>query len=985
MKVRVFSSSLMVVIVLAIFVSPNAVTQAPDSNEADTQAQGWDEPRLKGPVGVGPTRARMPAYEHEYEWTGWMPIPDDSCPAVTIIPLTVPDAFDISDVHVGFNAVHAWRDDVRLWVVSPMGTAVYLLDGTDGGSANNFDVRFDDSGGPVDTTNHDVAAPFYENVWAPVVPLATLAGENAQGIWQLRVCDDSVPDDGNALRWALFFDALKPDIDIEPLSFHSTQCSEEQVTLELSVSNLGEMPLNWSVKEMTPTLGLRASGIAAPTDMGYAHDIGLESDNFVSFVLNDFPGQTVLGQQTLDLFGYDFDSAGVLYALEDTTQQLGTVDLTDGSFTVIGPSVPLSGHTWSGLTVDPRNDVFYASSSNGANGAIYRVDPSTGAATLIGQDPTVSLLIDIAMNPAGDMYGHDVGTDSIYQIDPTTGLATLIGPTGYNANFAQGMDFDNDDGTLYIFLYQGGGSNVYGTVDLATGAVTPLAVDDPLGEFEGAIPPTVVFPDIPWVSEVPATGLVLPGECMTVAVTFDSSGLDAGDYEAELVFRSDDPLEPEVIVPVSMTVRHCAEIDVEPEALESSQAPGVAVERTLIINHVGAGPDLEWSFVDSPGLWGLPEYTAPIVVGEAPAGQSLADPDLPPPEVSAYVPTAPARHAGPDGLVLYGDRGVFDSDWPGLPVEDFENTLVPTDSMLACDGPFDSTTDNGCFAPGGILDGIRFQASPDNTGSLVVLTEGSYGMPSAVVGPVNISANYDILFLGGGVGAVGLDLFDPLNAQNVIDVYIHGPGDVLLGQTTFPVGATTPTFWGVGSYDQPITRIHTQLQFSSAELVDSVAFGGLPIQCGVDWASPSPTSSVTAPGDGTEVIVTLDSTGYAPGAYAGTLCIESNDATDPLVAVPLTMNVLGPATIDTVTWTTEGCQLTFDSTVSGEEPIVYSWNFGDGLGASTDADATFAFEAPGGCFAVTLDVDNGYGTDTWVDTVCATCKAHIYLPIVLSK
>ncbi len=29
------------------------------------------------------------------------------------------------------------------------------------------------------------------------------------------------------------------------------------------------------------------------------------------------------------------------------------------------------------------------------------------------------------------------------------------------------MDFDNDDGTLYAWTYQGSGANVFGTINLA--------------------------------------------------------------------------------------------------------------------------------------------------------------------------------------------------------------------------------------------------------------------------------------------------------------------------------------------------------------------------------------------------------------------------------------------------------------------------------------------------------------------------------------
>jgi hypothetical protein len=155
------------------------------------------------------------------------------------------------------------------------------------------------------------------------------------------------------------------------------------------------------------------------------------------------------------------------------------------------------------------------------------------------------------------MYGHDIGTDSIYTIDTATGAATLVGLTGYDANFAQGMDFDNDDGTLYIFLYLGGGANVYGTVDLATGAVTPLAVDNPTGEFEGATATGGVCSnpqDIPWLSVSPDMGTNAPGTNTVTDVTFDSTGLAIGIYDANLCVLSNDPDEPVVQVPVTMEV-----------------------------------------------------------------------------------------------------------------------------------------------------------------------------------------------------------------------------------------------------------------------------------------------------------------------------------------------------------------------------------------------------------------------------------------------
>jgi hypothetical protein len=226
------------------------------------------------------------------------------------------------------------------------------------------------------------------------------------------------------------------------------------------------------------------TSIQSPSDNGFAQDVGYVSDNFVSFPLNNFTGQTVIGTSTDAYYGMDFDPTGeVLWALNDTNDQLGTINLTSGVFTSVVACPPGGGEVnWTGLSIHPATGVFYASTAT----KLFTINPVTGSATLIGSFGT-STMIAIAINMQGQMYGHDISSDSIYSIDMSTGTATLIGATGYSANYAQGMDFDNEDGTLYIFLYLGSGSNVFGTVNLTTGAVTPLAVNAPLGEFEGAV------------------------------------------------------------------------------------------------------------------------------------------------------------------------------------------------------------------------------------------------------------------------------------------------------------------------------------------------------------------------------------------------------------------------------------------------------------------------------------------------------------------
>lgn len=61
--------------------------------------------------------------------------------------------------------------------------------------------------------------------------------------------------------------------------------------------------------------------------------------------------------------------------------------------------------------------------------------------------------------------------------------------------------------------------------------------------------------DIPWLAESPISGTLGPGEGLPVSVIFDAAGLAPGSYWGMLDVESNDPLNPHVVVPVTLTVR----------------------------------------------------------------------------------------------------------------------------------------------------------------------------------------------------------------------------------------------------------------------------------------------------------------------------------------------------------------------------------------------------------------------------------------------
>jgi len=98
------------------------------------------------------------------------------------------------------------------------------------------------------------------------------------------------------------------------------------------------------------------------------------------------------------------------------------------------------------------------------------------------------------------------------------------------------------------------------------------------------------------------------------------------------------------------------------------------------------------------------------------------------------------------------------------------------------DGSLDSTTNNGFFAPGDILPGIRFRENPERANiGLFLAGSGFEGLPSKIIGANFFVDSLDILFTN-PVFAAGMDVFSIFSAS-AITASVYGVGDVLLGST----------------------------------------------------------------------------------------------------------------------------------------------------------------------------------------------------------
>jgi hypothetical protein len=74
----------------------------------------------------------------------------------------------------------------------------------------------------------------------------------------------------------------------------------------------------------------------------------------------------------------------------------------------------------------------------------------------------------------------------------------------------------------------------------------------------------IYFEGVPWLPIDPNSGTILAGQSANITVTYDASNLVEGEYTANITILSNDPAEPEVIIPVTLTVGY---VGSEPDVL----------------------------------------------------------------------------------------------------------------------------------------------------------------------------------------------------------------------------------------------------------------------------------------------------------------------------------------------------------------------------------------------------------------------------------
>lgn len=156
-------------------------------------------------------------------------------------------------------------------------------------------------------------------------------------------------------------------------------------------------------------------------------------------------------------------SAGALYAVEDSTRNLISIDSNTLAVTTIG-STGIATGAFGDMAYDPTSGTMYWVAGRG-NNSLYTLNLATGAATLIGAHG-IDDEFTLGWNGSG-LYGQST-SGSVYSINTATAAATLIGSNGV---YPGGYDYNTTTGEM--ILSRAGGEEFY-SVNLGTGAATLL-------------------------------------------------------------------------------------------------------------------------------------------------------------------------------------------------------------------------------------------------------------------------------------------------------------------------------------------------------------------------------------------------------------------------------------------------------------------------------------------------------------------------------
>jgi len=153
----------------------------------------------------------------------------------------------VADLNLGFVATHTWRGDIDMRLESPLGTEVQIVvpDTSAAGNLDNYNIELSDEASElINTGSHNtansVSAPLYEFEVSPDNILSAFDGENPNGTWTLKICDDYTGEIGTFQSAELIFaDPNAADLSLSLTADNEFPLAGDTVVLTLTAFSDG--------------------------------------------------------------------------------------------------------------------------------------------------------------------------------------------------------------------------------------------------------------------------------------------------------------------------------------------------------------------------------------------------------------------------------------------------------------------------------------------------------------------------------------------------------------------------------------------------------------------------------------------------------------------------------------------------------------------------------------------------------------------------
>ena len=613
---------------------------------------------------------------------------------------------------------------------------------------------------------------------------------------------------------------------------------------------------------------------------------------------------------------------------------------TGGSITTFGVSEPQSAaESWTDLASNPVDGALYASSSDGSASYLYTIDPTDGTATRVAQIASTPVIISLAIDGFGQMYGLEIVNDELFEIDKETGASTALGSVGFDANFAQGMDYDLATGRLYMAAYNnaGAGRGELRIADTETGATTlvgRLGNGDELGYL--------ALNSVGFVQPNLLGGTIAPLNSVDVELLITAEGLYDGTYTGNLAVISDAVGNPEEEVGVTLDVDAEGELTVDVDELVfdvlflgndqtlsalvsntgrdeieltlSSDNSDFTLDATSVTLPAGVSQDVPVTFAPST----LGPISGTLTIDGAPNGTqtvALSGEGVPAPAVELeptafdlqaypgqqYTRTLTMTNTGGSPLEFTSSESVISEPSSQAPSAIFSGVLMEED--------FDDGIPSAWTVVDNTEGGVVWQTNDDWNRGNFAGTGGSAAADSDVAG---FGVPYDTELISpemDGVDGLALSFlvnFQAIPPANFFDVDVTTDGgttwtNVLQLDDDTPIGGLFVTNGGVlqtiplsgvvadGETFQVRFRYYTPdpSPFDWYAQIDDVQ-----IAQAFEYVTYEPASGTVEPGESLELTYSIDATGLPGGTYELAYTFETNAPETPSATIPFTLNVI---------------------------------------------------------------------------------------------